>query len=230
MSQVSQHFDNIAGVYDYYKKKNGYYYSHVKKLYRELIPPNQIVLEVGCGTGDILEHIRPRYGIGIDISPEMIKRAQSKYGNIRNIKFIAGNIEQLKVNIPRETFDYIYLSDVIEHLEDPHSTFRAISEISHPNTTVIISAANPLWEPLLLILEKLKLKMPEGPHYRIKKTEIESIMARNGFTITQKGFRVILPTYIPLISNALNTCANQIPVLKNLCLIMFWVHKKNLNH
>ena len=188
MNKVAKHFNKIAKDYDYYKAKNWYYYNNLKKLYRDLIPPKSSVLDVGCGTGDILINLEPRCGLGIDISQEMIKIAQSKYKDKPNVKFLAGAIKQLIDSLPSKNFEYIYMADVIEHLEDVSSTIQSINQIANFNTKVIISMANPLWEPILLILEKLKLKMTEGPYRRIHLGELELLLAK---TILKLSIRAI---------------------------------------
>ena len=73
-TKVEYHFDNVAKVYDKGKYKYSYYYTNLKKLLKNLIGEGKVVCEIGCGTGDLLASLRPKYGVGYDISSEMIKR------------------------------------------------------------------------------------------------------------------------------------------------------------
>ncbi|MCA9403959.1 MAG: methyltransferase domain-containing protein, partial [Candidatus Omnitrophica bacterium] len=77
--EVRDHFDQIAPNYDYWKKKNSYYYNTLKLFISRIIPKGASVLEFGCGTGEILAHMEPSRGVGVDISEEMISRAREKY-------------------------------------------------------------------------------------------------------------------------------------------------------
>ena len=95
MSQVSDHFNDIAEEYDYFKKRNKFYYDNLKSLLKKIIPTNKIVLEIGCGTGDLLAYLKPKKGYGYDISGEMIKIAKSKYGSKKNLRF-STNLPLLK--------------------------------------------------------------------------------------------------------------------------------------
>jgi len=221
MNQISGHFDKIARDYDDYKEKNWYYYDNLKKLFINLIPPQKRVLDVGCGTGDILANLEPSYGLGIDISQEMIKIAQLKHKNKPNIKFLFGTIEKFIDSGFSQKFEYIYMADVIEHLKDVSSALKSVSRVADSNTEVIISMANPLWEPVLLILEKLKLKMAEGPHKRISFKKLESILIKNDFKIIDEGNRLLLPISVPFLSDFINKYFYHIPLLKNLGLIIF---------
>jgi len=68
---IQSHFDQIAFSYDEYKRRNWYYYQRLKTLLQGLIPPGKRVLEVGCGTGDVLASLAPSFGVGIDVSKNM---------------------------------------------------------------------------------------------------------------------------------------------------------------
>ena len=109
MSEVKKHFDKIAPSYDSYKKRYKYYYDNLKNLLTRLIPSNKVVLEVGCGNGHLLASLNTKLGYGIDISPQMIKIANSKYKEIkkregREIGGIAESAGLVLVVAPRRTF------------------------------------------------------------------------------------------------------------------------------
>jgi len=40
------------------------------------------VLELGSGTGELLDALKPSYGVGIDISHGMVEHAQHKYPHL----------------------------------------------------------------------------------------------------------------------------------------------------
>ena len=111
-SKVLNHFNNIAKDYDYYKQKNKFYYSNLKSLLRDLISKNSSVLEFGCGTGDLIASLNSTSGVGYDPSVEMIKIAKKKHNKI---KFVT--------KLPQNKFDYVYMSDVVEHLDNPKQEF-----------------------------------------------------------------------------------------------------------
>ena len=217
---VKRHFDNLAQLYDYFKRKNWYYYENLKKLYRQLIPLKRFVLEVGCGTGDLISHMDSRKAVGIDISQEMINIAAQKHPKIY---FEATTLQQFKSDIQ---FEYIFFADVIEHIEDIDGTIYALSKICNQNTRVIFSYANPLWEPILLLLEKLSLKMPEGPHYRIPFKKFKAILNNFGFEVVERGWRLIFPAHILFLSEFVNKLFYYIPLVRKLGLIEYIIVRR----
>lgn len=226
MSNIKEHFDNIADSYDFYKQKNWYYYQSLKDLYKSLIPPGKKVLEVGCGTGDILASLNPVYGLGTDISEKMIEIANGKNKGNKNLQFLSGNDEDRISELADKNFEYIFMADVIEHLENPEAKIKAVAKILNQKAKFIITMANPLWEPILLVLEKLKLKMPEGPHNRISVKKLRTILQNSNIKIIQETERLIFPAHIPFISDYLNKYFQRIPIIKNFGLIVLLVCQK----
>jgi len=219
MSTSEQHFDEIAKEYDYWKSKNWYYYQNLKALYRSFIPLQSKVWEIGCGTGDILAYLEPSDGYGTDISQEMINIANKKHGNNPNLKY--GALDIIKLN-EIKNYEYIFMADVLEHVEDLNGFFAALKRITKPGVKIIISVANPLWEPVLMLSEKLGMKMPEGPHWRLSIKQNEEIFRKNGFKIKEKGYRLLIPKKLPG-SDWVNIRFSKIPVLSKMGFVIYWV-------
>jgi ubiquinone/menaquinone biosynthesis C-methylase UbiE len=200
-SKVKLHFEEISSNYDNYKDKNWYYYSWLKKLIKSLIPMNSIVMEIGCGTGDIITGLKPRQGIGLDISEGMINIARGKHKEVIQVKFLNQPIQTFYSKIK---FNYVLLCDVIEHLEERKRAFKRIHSLMGKNSYLVITMANPAWELLLMAGEKLKLKMPEGPHDRISSQEVIMLLSESNFKIIENKRTLLLPIWIPVLSNIIN--------------------------
>lgn len=212
-TKVEIHFDKVAGDYDFYKRKNSFYYDNLKRLLKSLIPANSKVLEVGCGTGELLDSLSPVRGYGMDISQEMIKVAVSKYKNKNSLQF--------STRFPREKFKYIFMSDVIEHLENPGDIFNEIYKLMDNESHLIITMANPLWEPFLMIAEKLKFKMPEGPHTRLTTRNLELIIKNSKLKLIKHDYKLLIPVKIPFVTKFANKYLEK--YLKPLCFIEYLV-------
>lgn len=210
-SKVQRYFDNIAPIYDYYKKKNSFYYNTLKQGIRENIGKERArnILDIGCGTGEILNFLNSKKGLGVDISSQMIQKACTKFKSKKSLKFMVFDIEK---NPLKGNFDYILLIDVIEHLTNPQKAIQNIAYSMSLETKLILGMINPFWEPILMVLEKLRLKMPEGVHHRISERELIDIFNRNNLKILAKK------TYLP---------SSRFNFINNLSLIfMYQVIKK----
>lgn len=197
---IREHFDGIARYYDGYKKRNSFYYRNLRKLLSRLIPRNKIVLEIGCGTGDLLASVNPRRGYGIDISTQMINLARGKYSHNKKLNFSTKSIGEFK----NRHLDFVFMSDVIEHIPEPARVFRQIKYILKPKTVFIVTMANPIWEPILNIAEKLGLKMPEGDHHRWEYKKLKFELEKLGIDVLQHNYALLFPIKLPLNTNFVN--------------------------
>src|SRR5215213_3789994 len=101
------HWDEIARKTQHREGLARYYHRRLAEIYRFLIPPGQRVLELGSGRGDLLAALRPGSGVGVDISPEMIRQAQARHPDLR---FVQGDAMELAIEEP---FDFVILSDLV---------------------------------------------------------------------------------------------------------------------
>lgn len=219
-TKVEKHFDRVAKDYDSGKYKYSYYYGNLKKLLAGVIPKESKVLEIGCGTGDLLASLKPKEGYGMDISHEMVAVARSKHKLQKNLTF---STEWPKRDLPagRQEFDYIFMSDVIEHLEKPGKTFKEISKLMDKKSKLVITMANPVWEPLLMFWEKMGWKMKEGPHNRIEYQKLKIQMEMAGMKIVRHDYKLLMPVKIPIITILVNRYLEK--YLKRLAFIEYFI-------
>src|SRR5690349_15984970 len=102
---IRDHFDACAGLREYWEQKARAYYDDQTRYFRFLVPEGLSVLEIGSGLGNLLAALKPRRGVGIDLSAEMVKAAAHRHPTL---EFRVGDVETLDIE---ETFDVIILAD-----------------------------------------------------------------------------------------------------------------------
>lgn len=214
---VAEHFDEIAPNYDNWKRKNSYYYSNIKAFISRIFPPGSKVLEVGCGTGEILASMNPKRGVGIDISQKMVELAKQKYPQYT---FIHAPIEDLDID---EKFDYVIMVDVVDHVYDVVDVFTSLRRFCHPTTRIILTTISPWWEPILSLMEKLSAKMPEGPHNFIEKRILGNMIEMVGFSVSYSGYLLLFPKWIPILSYIMNSIGVRIWGLNRLSAVQYMI-------
>jgi len=210
--ELLKFFENIAGKRDCWKKRNSYYWNDLNRLYQFLVPENASALDVGCSTGDLLNSLNVRKKVGIDFSPKMIEVAKSKYPKI---DFRIMDAEKINFD---EKFDYVIFSNVIGYLPDIQRAFEEVKKVSHPGTKIIVTYYNFLWQPILKIGEFLNIRMRQPQQNWLSKKDIENILYVSGFDVFKSGERMIIPKYIPLISNFFNRYIARLALFRKLCI------------
>jgi len=111
-----------------------------KRFTRDLLrdEPPGLVLDIGCGTGLNAQHIRDMGHTvqGVDISPVAIERF-SKLG-------FHGKVGDLVEGLPYDDseFDYVFASEVIEHVVDTKFFLVEVSRVLKANGVLILSTPN----------------------------------------------------------------------------------------
>jgi len=99
---------------------------------------NKKILDIGCGDG-VLSYLFAKEGgivSGVDYSDIAIKFAKEKTKNY-NIDFRQGSA--YKLPFKDHSFDIIYSSDVIEHLEDVSAYLSEMKRVAKKGAIIIIS-------------------------------------------------------------------------------------------
>lgn len=218
--RIKEHFNRLSKDYDYWKKKNHYYYSQLKAFYKRYIPLKQEVLEIGCGTGDILAAVNPRKGTGLDISFEMARIAKEKYPKMR---FLVSTAEASAL---KDKFRYVIMSDFIDHVYDIWKVIEEVSPRLEEGGKLILTTINPIWDFLFDICEALRLKMPEGPHNFVDIRNISSLCKLFSFNIKREGYFLFLPKPVFLVSDIANRIIPHIPLLRKLCFCQYLIAEK----
>ncbi len=211
-------FDSLAERRDEWKRRNKYYYEDQERYFKFLVPPGSSVLELGCGTGEFLNALKPKRGMGVDFSPEMLRIAKETYPGL---EFREADVEQLESW--GETFDVVVLPDIVGHLQDIEETLRRVRAFCRPETRVIIAYYNFLWEPILKLGEILGLKMPQQYQNWLASEDIGNLLALTSFQVVKAECRLLIPKRIPLLSNLLNKYVASLPGIRKLCLCRYIV-------
>lgn len=210
--EVINLMDKLAPQRTVWFKKNRYYYNDLIRFFKHNIPDNSSVLEVGCGTGEVLASLNPGRGVGIDISEEMVKIAKEKFSRLEFYRMDAENITL------SGKFEYIILSDTIGYFEDIQKAFKELKKVSTSETRIIITYHNFLWNPFLKLAEMLGLKMPQKRLNWLNREDIINLLYLEDFDVVKSGKRFLLPKRILGLAYLVNRCLAPLPLINRLCL------------
>jgi SAM-dependent methyltransferase len=214
--RVSQ-LDALAAARDHFRQKNRYYYDEIERLAKFFIPEGASVLEIGCSTGDLLAALKPRRGVGIDISPRVIEIARDKHPDL---EFRVGAAEELDVD---EQFDYVVMSDVIGYVDDVWKVLRGLRRVMSPTSRLFLTYYNFVWEPILRAGAALGRKMPVPEQSWLGRADIANLLELNHLDIVQSGSAILAPADIPVVSRVANRVLARMPGLRHLTLTQYFL-------
>ncbi len=130
--QKKENFFNLwAPYYDCWFTTFFYQVIHQRLLEYVELPENASVLDLGCGTGLLLNRLVAKFptikGIGLDLSRLMLRRARAQNRFHKRLIFVSGNAESL--SFAEEQFDAVFCTMSFLHYPDPQQVFHQISRV-----------------------------------------------------------------------------------------------------
>lgn len=183
-----------------------YAYIRIKERVADIVPPGSRVLDIGCGDGDLLAHLRPCHGVGVDLNWRAIQVATRRHPQLSFRTMRAEDVCSLG-----ESFDYIILSQVLDEIYDLRTLFRNLQSVCHARTRVLVVTNNRLWQPCLRLLEWLRLRTPVPDRNWLPHDEIIHLLGLCDFQTVRMINMTIAPLYVPILSAFLNKVVANLP-------------------
>ena len=213
---IMQKFNKLAESRDNWIEKNSYFYKNDYAYMRFLVGEGKRVLELGCGTGKLLDKLSPSYGLGVDLSSNMITIAQQ---NFPNLEFIQGDLEdESLISSIEGNFDFIILSDTIGFLDDCEDSFSKLHSLCTPDTRLIISYYSWHWQPILTLGEKIGLKMPTVEMNWLSTEDTMGFLQLADFDTVKREWRQLVPRNLFGLGSLINRFIGTLPLIRRLSL------------
>jgi SAM-dependent methyltransferase len=213
---IQANADTLAASRDAWIDRNGFYYRDDRAYMRFLVRAGQRVLELGCGTGELLNALEPSYGVGVDLSEKMVETAR---GQFPHLEFRQGDIEDPEtIAALGGPFDVIVLSDTIGYLDDCAQTLESLHCLCTPATRVVIAYYGWFWEPLLNLAELIGWKMPTVEVNWLSTEDTMGFLHLADFEPVRREWRQIVPRRLLGLGSLLNRFVGTMPVIRRLSL------------
>ena len=152
------------------------------------------VLEVGCGTGLILQRLAglASRAVGVDLSPGMLRKARE-----RGLEVVEGRAESLP--FPDASFDGAVSFKVLAHVPDVRAALAEMARVVRPGGRVVAEFYNR--HSLRYLVKRLKPPTPidEGVHDEDVTTRYDTLGEVRGYlpeglkVERVRGIRVVIP-------------------------------------
>ncbi len=204
--QLTNYFNKTAGTRIEYRKSKRYYWDSITEYCNFFVHETASVLEIGCGTGELLGKIKGRMKTGIDFSEKMIEEAKNQYPDIR---FVCCPAEDIQID---QKFDVVILSNLIGYLPDIQQVFEELHKVCHNETKIIVTYYNIFWEPLIKFSEFIGIKKRGPKQSWISRKDLANLLYLSGFETYKQNSWMLFPFYVPLFSLLLNKFLSRLPV------------------
>ena len=201
------------------RRRHRYFYDYLTRIVRVRVPPGQRVLDLGCGSGDLLSALAPADGVGIDVSRAAIETARARHPE-PTLRFLQGDVaDPALLASAGGPFDAVLLLNVVTHLTDVQTLLQRLHAVVHPRTRVLIYSYSRLWQPLLRGAEILGLKFRQPPESWLPPEEIANMLALADFEVVREDAHLVCPLRLPLLADLANRYLGRLPLVDQLSLM-----------
>lgn len=212
-----QHLESIRAFYETAptQSKGGgrNYRRQLARYYNLLIPADASVLEIGCGSGELLAQLQASRKTGVDLSSHQIEAARAR---IPGAEFHVQAGEALNLS---GQFDCIIVSDTLNFAADVQRLFEQLQTVSHADTRLFLNFHNSLWRPLLTLATWLGLKDRQPQNSWLAASDVRNLLHLSGWSLVGQQGRLLIPLRLA----GLETLVNRwlAPLLQWFCLTIF---------
>ncbi|MCW4033778.1 MAG: class I SAM-dependent methyltransferase [Candidatus Bathyarchaeota archaeon] len=133
-----QHYDQQAKIYDvqYVGEQNAKIENALNNI---TFHENDTVLDLGCGTGFLFNHIKDKVGlvVGTDLSAKALREAKKRTKNMSNIVLVCADAD----NTPflDNSFDKVFAFTVIQNMPKPLQTLAEMKRVAKPQSIFVVT-------------------------------------------------------------------------------------------
>ena len=110
-------------------------------LGRRALPQAGAVLDVGCGTGQLLRAARPCYPtaelVGVDLARQMVATAMAATPSGLRIRYVQARAERLP--FPDARFDLVFATMALRHWTDPPGGMAEVARVLRPTGMLVLA-------------------------------------------------------------------------------------------
>lgn len=136
--EVMRNYDCLANAYDsqYAEEQNAKIKAALSHIH---IEEESFVLDLGCGTGLLFEHVEDlaKLLVGLDISLNILKRSKKRAKRLTNVAIIRADADLTP--FPHETFDMVFAITLLQNMPDPLLTLHEMKRVSKHHSIIAVT-------------------------------------------------------------------------------------------
>lgn len=218
---MSFDYHAVAGDYQYRALNEGHAMQRfwhrgklvmIDQLVRPHLKENSRLLEIGCGAGNLLVQasVPGSFPIALDLSMQALTFVRSRLQELETgqepIKGFAC-LQSIGERLPFAdgSFDFTLLSEVVEHLEEPHLSIREASRVLRPGGRLLVTTPNyrSFWPIMEWTVDRLNMAPKMGGEQHISKfypATLNSLMVKSGLRLEYSGTIYGVSPFLSLLS------------------------------
>jgi 2-polyprenyl-3-methyl-5-hydroxy-6-metoxy-1,4-benzoquinol methylase len=187
---------------------------------KRFIPNDASVLDVECGTGELLAALPNRERVGVASLPDVAIEARRRHADIT---IEAGDIEDLAQG---RRFDAVICNRLCHSVVDIRNLLVKLRERVSENGRLYLVTYNYLWELPTRVAEVAGFKLPAPTSNWLSHSDFENLFKIAGLESVRFEDRMILPADIHGVSTLLNRYLGKLPGCERFSMYRIYVLRR----
>lgn len=134
------------------------------------VKKQSIVLDVGCGTGLLFNHVAEKAEtvVGVDISRKVLLQAKERSRKFVNVHLIQADAD----NIPfsNQVFSHVFAMTLIQNMPNPIKTLKEVERVTKNDAVIVVTGLKKKFslEGFVRLLRKIGLNIIEMKNESLK--------------------------------------------------------------
>jgi SAM-dependent methyltransferase len=192
----------------------------LRETLKRWIPQDASVLDVGCGTGELLAALPNHDRVGIALSAEAAAEAKRCYPDT--------TIEVADIDaLPRgRQFDAVICNRLCHSVLDIRSLLVSLRERLSDQGRLYLVTYNYLWEMPTRLAELAGFKLPAPTSNWLSHSDFENLFGITGLEMVRFEDRMLLPAEVPGLATILNRYLGKLPGCQRLSMYRIYALRK----
>jgi len=200
-----EYFHKAAFENPQHPQARDYLEHDLRETLRRIIPPDASVLDVGCGTGEILAALPNHERVGVTSLPEVAAEARRRHPDLA---IEDGGLASLQAG---RKFDAVICNRLSHSVADIRELLANLREHVSEHGRLYLVAYNYLWEVPTRLAEVAGFKLPSPTSNWLSHSDFENLFEITGLESVRFEDRMILPADVPGLSPLLNRYVGKLP-------------------
>lgn len=185
-------------------RRNQQYHDNLLRLAEFVTPPDASVLQLGCGTGELIGRLKRKQKVGVESRDGYVAYARDTYPDTRFVVAKEESESDLLRALGTDRFDLVVLSDTLSYTLDIQAVLTQAARRLTPSGRILVTVYNNLWEPLFWLGGLLRLRSPSHPDNWLDDRDLKNLFHLAGLEVVTQSSHMLIPFYIPLLSAFFN--------------------------
>lgn len=126
--------------------------------------------------------------------------------------------------------NYIVLCGLLHYENDIQELFSKLHQVTNDGTRLILLYYSSLWRPFITFASWIGVRSKNMEQNWLAHEDIANLLSLEKFEVISLNQKILIPIYIPLLSNFVNRYLAPLPIFKFFCLVNIAVAKKIKEH